>query len=125
MFIYMSEYNVYLDMQKTGIQASEHPSINHPSIVSRRSPAEAVDFPIRRTSSRGSRACWTMILNRSKLGGEASPSLRWLRLCRRPVSLHRVVSTFPCLKSNLEVYFQNKCLCWPPRRQQDPTWRNR
>ena len=42
-----------------------------------------------------------MILNHSKLGGEASPSLRWLRLCRRPLP-----STHPdCYFSPLSVTF--------------------
>jgi hypothetical protein len=34
----------------------------------------------------------------SKLGGEASPSLRWLRLCRRPLPLTDIDLHFSTLR---------------------------
>ena len=62
----------------------------------------------------------------SKLGGEASPSLRWLRFCRRPVppdqhlpALSRLSQSLFTQKSNSETDFQKTGMCWPPGRPRE------
>ena len=68
----------------------------------------------------------------SKLGGEASPSLRWLRFCRRPFPPTNIYCYFSTL--SVTFYTQNQaltfivkktCMRWPPGAQKakcEQTW---
>ena len=77
----------------TGVPNSSfdrHPSIQaskHPCFRSQRSAAEAVACKSGAPRQEVAGRAGHVIRFLSKLGGEASPSLRWLRLCRRPLPL--------------------------------------
>ena len=59
-----------------------------PSRLFKRSAAEAVAYKSAAPRQEVAGRAKYVIRILSKLGGEASPSLRWLRLCRRPVPLY-------------------------------------